>query len=286
MDGEGTLLCFSGGLSSRAMLWAALEPLRSAPQRLNTNTYTVLYVDEGRYARGEIEAFLQSFGVDFVVRNLLEGAPDENASDRSADLRWHAKTRMFFQVAQELGCAKIYTAENSTKTAIRIIEFTAKGRGYSLPFDVKRNDSNSQTLHISLVRPLAEHTVKEVAFFCRFNGLLDRETGLHLKKHSFSVPNASIAAVTEHFIMGLERDYSSTVSTVSKTANKFTTPIIKATLELGSVGGPRCRICDCLIPAGIAEWFLGTTVLDLESNKSCTLERHPEDLCYACCMLV
>jgi cytoplasmic tRNA 2-thiolation protein 2 len=277
MEGEQTLLCFSGALSSRALLWAALEPSRSSPQRLNTNTYTLLYLDEGKYERQEIEAFLQANNVKFIIKQITHISSD--TSDTTLDLAWHAKTKIFFETAKELGCSKIYTGENSTKTAIRIIEYTAKGRGYSLPYDVRRNDAYRETLGICLVRPLAELTLKEVAFFCRFNGLLDQAIALHPKHHSFSLGSASIASATEHFIMGLERDYSSTVSTVAKTASKFTTGITQKR------EGKRCRICDCLVPEGIAEWFLGTTVLDLNSNATARQQRHASDLCYACCML-
>lgn len=269
---EKILLCFSGGLSSRALVHVAAEPFRTDPDRLGLHEYTVLYLNEGHYNENEIQTYLSSYPFPFIIQQISAEEKERldqcNPTQRE-DYLAIIRRGMFVQTAKELGCSLIYTGDNSTRTAIKIIDFTGKGRGFTLPFEVGRDDLHlaDASLPTSIVRPLMEHTSKEVAFYCYHNRLLGTEPEeLNLlKTQTQTATKDSLQTITEHFIVALERDYSSTVSTVSKTATKFTTSIttLSESLQL-----PRCVYCAMPIPEGIDEWYKGTTIFNpLTTNE-------------------
>lgn len=293
---ERILLCFSGGLSSRALLHVAAEPFRSDPNRLGLHEYFVLHLDDGLYGREEIQRYLSNYPFPFDIQHIPAEEWQKinsctNATQRE-DYLAVAKRRAFVQAAKAHDCRLIYTADNSTRTAIKIIDLTSKGRGFSLPFEVGRDELHSSDSFspVSIVRPLMEHTSKEVAFYCFHNQILgfagEKELNL-LERSPQKHTKNSLQTITEHFIVALERDYSSTVSTVSKTACKFTTPIacLEQSLQL-----PRCTYCDMPVPEGIDEWYDGTTISHtapssqkFQSESFAHLLVHPiQPCCYPC----
>ena len=255
--------------------------------------YVVLYIDDGMHPVEEVRNFISSYPIPFIIRTIynepIEISFDNNPTfqaeqnldcsnltellrnscnldaTQKEDLIWIIKNKIFFQVAKQSSCTKIYTAENATRTAIKIIELTSKGRGYSLPFEIGRNDLHSLDAQhpVSLIRPLIEHSAKEVAYYCYLNGLLSVPAFI---RYPFAMNRKqSLRSVTENFIVSLEKDYSSTVSTVSKTASKFTTSItnLSESLQL-----PCCRCCGMPVPEGIDEWYKGTTILNASQFKN------------------
>ena len=105
--------------------------------------------------------------------------------------------------------------------------------------------------HITIVRPLRDIGIKESAFWAWWSGLrvpgrdrypssvspapsADSSNGVaFVGKQSLKL--SSIGSLTRDFIMGLEKDYPSTVSTIARTIAKVTTK------EKGMEGG--CVVC-------------------------------------------
>ncbi|KAI8146241.1 hypothetical protein BJV82DRAFT_510110 [Fennellomyces sp. T-0311] len=151
------------------------------------------------------------------LRKLFSGITKNTAKE---DLYWHIKVAMLVTLAQKEGCSYIFMADSSTRQAIKMIAMTSKGRGYSIPFDIGvENDACFPDL--AILRPMKDMLSKEIGLYNRFMGFeqyvippTDFNTGKPAK--------TSIERLTEEFITTLDRDFPSTVSTISRTASKLT----------------------------------------------------------------
>ncbi|RKP37480.1 hypothetical protein BJ085DRAFT_29496 [Dimargaris cristalligena] len=167
-----------------------------------------------------------------------------------ADLR----TSLLLQRARQHGCELVFLGDTCTRLAIRVIALTSRGRGYSLPVEL---GDGSQWF-------------KEVVTPPSFT------TGLPVK--------ASIDRLTEDFIVGLDRDFPSTTSAVTRTAAKLTP---RDGLDLRK----QCLLCLMPVETDIPQWKSDITVrtnTDSQSTKDAQGPSSPSTLnltshlCYAC----
>ncbi|KAF7728476.1 Cytoplasmic tRNA 2-thiolation protein 2 [Apophysomyces ossiformis] len=172
------------------------------------------------------------------------------------DLYWHIKMAMLVSVARRESCTYIYLADSATRQAIKMISMTAKGRGYSTPMDVGVAN-NTCFKDIVIIRPMKDMLSKEIGLynrFCQLDQYVIAPTDWTTKMQAKS----SIDRLTE----GLERDFPSTVSTISRTASKLTAPNDMDVTK-------KCAICLMPRQSGIIEWRKRITVTDVgESSDS------------------
>ncbi|KAI9286277.1 hypothetical protein BC943DRAFT_276584, partial [Umbelopsis sp. AD052] len=150
------------------------------------------------------------------------------------DIYWHLKMNMLYRRAQKEKCDFIFLGESSTRQAIKMISMTSKGRGYSAALDVG-SDNTITYQNMTIIRPMKDMLAKEIAVYNRnhnIDGFVIPTTNWSTKATSKS----SIERLTEEFITGLDRDFPSTVSTVSRTASKLT---VSNDLDVGN----KCAIC-------------------------------------------
>lgn len=312
---ENILVEFDASPASKALLWACLQLCKNEPQRKTNNCYVAVYVEnpnrpskQQAEITGFVVRYLQAVGVSFVVvkaedfgaemHEYLHARPKTLSQDARVDAFAHLKRRKLFEVAKTMQCVKIYLAQTSSDIAIKTIELTAKGRGFMLPFDVggpfsqnsaghfePMNDSQSS---IVAIRPLMTHSTKEVVLLCHFKGLLSDETSLVddsiLRDTNPNQQFTSIFEKTKAFIIGLERDFPSTVSTVAKTAAKITTGVLDDGCNTSI-----CQLCTMPFPSGADEWFSNTTIEALPSanqnNSSEVISKFNPNFCYGCNLL-
>ncbi|KAI7868785.1 hypothetical protein BDF14DRAFT_1790886 [Spinellus fusiger] len=181
-----------------------------------------------------------------------------NKNTAKGDLHWHMKMAMLVFIARREGCSYIFMGDSSTRQAIKMIAMTSKGRGYSVPMDVSVENTTSFE-DIVIIRPMKDMLAKEIGFYSHFCGLdayaiapVHWETGLPAK--------TSIDKLTEEFITTLDRDFPSTVSTISRTASKLTPP---KNVDLNR----RCAMCLMPYQAGISAWRQGITVSEVEGQN-------------------
>ncbi|KAI7857441.1 hypothetical protein BDC45DRAFT_544229 [Circinella umbellata] len=166
------------------------------------------------------------------LRELFNGINKNTAKE---DLYWHIKMTMLVTLAKKEGCSYIFMGDTATRQAIKMISMTGKGRGYSIPFDIGvENDTTFPGL--TILRPMKDMLSKEIGLYNRFKDLeeyvippTDFNTGKPAK--------SSIERLTEEFITTLDRDFPSTVSTISRTASKLT-PLNDVDLS------KKCAICN------------------------------------------
>ena len=116
--------------------------------------------------------------------------------------------------ARKQGCNVILLGDNSTKLAIKVISDTAKGRGVSMASMV----SLEQPGEIVVVKPLRDTLADEIAIFNQYKNL---ESYPHPNVTTGQSSSSSIERLTANFIMNVQKDFPSTVSTISRTAFKI-----------------------------------------------------------------
>jgi len=185
----------------------------------------------------------------------------DNISKNSAkeDIYWHLKMNMLYRRAQMEKCDFIFLGESSTRQAIKMIAMTSKGRGYSAALDV--GTENAITYKgLAVVRPMKDMLAKEIAVYNR-NHNIDKFVIPTTNWSTKTAAKSSIERLTEEFIAGLDRDFPSTVSTVSRTASKLT---VSKDLDVTN----KCAICLMPIQRDITGWRDRITVMTLDSERA------------------
>ncbi|XP_046539739.1 cytoplasmic tRNA 2-thiolation protein 2 isoform X6 [Equus quagga] len=126
------------------------------------------------------------------------------------------RTHLILHVARTHGYSKVMTGDSCTRLAIKLMTSLALGRGAFLAWDTGFSDERHGD--VVVVRPMREHTLKEVAFY----------------NHLFAVPSvftpaldtkapekASIHRLMEAFMLRLQDQFPSTVSTVYRQCHGF-----------------------------------------------------------------
>ncbi|XP_052022779.1 cytoplasmic tRNA 2-thiolation protein 2 isoform X48 [Apodemus sylvaticus] len=119
------------------------------------------------------------------------------------------RTHLTVHVARTHGYCKVMTGESCTRLAIKLMTNLALGRGAFLAWDTGFSDERHGD--VVLVRPMRDHTLKEVAFYNHLFGVPSVFTPAIDTK---APEKASIHRLMEAFILRLQTQFPSTVSTV------------------------------------------------------------------------
>ncbi|CAG8470792.1 4106_t:CDS:10 [Ambispora leptoticha] len=109
-----------------------------------------------------------------------------------------------------------------------------------------------QMAHVIILRPMKDMLSKEIGIYNRFTGLVD-DIVVTPTLTSMMPAKSSIEKLTEDFIVGLEKDYPSTVSTIARTGAKLK-PSNLINLEWS------CAVCMMPYKEGIKNWQSRITV--------------------------
>ncbi|XP_021486852.1 cytoplasmic tRNA 2-thiolation protein 2 isoform X1 [Meriones unguiculatus] len=156
------------------------------------------------------------------------------------------RTHLIVHVARTHGYCKVMTGESCTRLAIKLMTNLALGRGAFLAWDTGFSDERHGD--VVLVRPMRDHTLKEVAFYNHLFGVPSVFTPAIDTK---APEKASIHRLMEAFILRLQTLFPSTVSTVYRTSEK----LVKAPREgcATSPSSPNCLLCMCALDIDTAD---------------------------------
>ncbi|KAI8344227.1 hypothetical protein BC941DRAFT_342409 [Chlamydoabsidia padenii] len=143
-----------------------------------------------------------------------------NKNTAKEDLYWNIKFAMLLTIARREGCDYLFMADSSTRQAIKMISKISNGRGYSIPMDVGL-EVDTCFKDLVILRPMKDMLAKEMGMYNRLHGI-DHDVTAPVNWGTGMPPKSSIERLTEDFIVGLDRDFPSTVSTISRTASKLT----------------------------------------------------------------
>ncbi|XP_039082806.1 cytoplasmic tRNA 2-thiolation protein 2 isoform X2 [Hyaena hyaena] len=147
------------------------------------------------------------------------------------------RTHLILHVARTHGYSKVMTGDSCTRLAIKLMTSLALGRGAFLAWDTGFSDERHGD--VVVVRPMRDHTLKEVAFYNRLFAVPSVFTPAIDTK---APEKASIHRLMESFLLRLQAQFPSTVSTVYRTSEK----LVKAPRD-GCAAGPRCLLCLCTL---------------------------------------
>lgn len=177
------------------------------------------------------------------------------------ELLWNLKMEMLVTIARREGCSYIFMGDSATRQAIKMISMTSKGRGYSVALDVSVDDQQSFS-DLCIMRPMKDMLSKEIGFYNFFTHI-DKLVVSPFNFSTMMPGKNSIDRLTEEFIISIEREFSSTVSTICRTIMKLNpTPNIEKS--------SRCSMCLAPFEADIQEWRKHITVADVKNKETTT----------------
>ncbi|KLO17147.1 hypothetical protein SCHPADRAFT_919621 [Schizopora paradoxa] len=186
--------------------------------------------------------------------------------------------------ARFLRCSQVILGTSLTSLSINLISSIAQGGGFNVPeesyeeWTASSVDFSAQPTTIRVIRPLRDIGMKECSAWAWWRNLLI------IGKEKLPInERQSIGGLTEEFIIGLEKDYPSTVSAIARTCAKVN-PKDEAT--------SRCAVCQRPHPSGALDWKARISIRSLSGDESSSVtdsNTHGDrasglapDLCYAC----
>ncbi|KAF9003984.1 hypothetical protein BDQ17DRAFT_1279401 [Cyathus striatus] len=151
---------------------------------------------------------------------------------------------LLLHTASAQQCSHLLLGTSLTTLSIALISGIAQGGGFSVREEaqeewMRESEGEKGQMSVRVVRPLREVGIKECMIWAWWNGLkvVGRERYLGGRQ--------GIGALTRDFIMGLERDYPSTVSTIARTCAK---------LAPKEDSERRCILCERPAQPGVQAW--------------------------------
>ncbi|KAJ1818694.1 Cytoplasmic tRNA 2-thiolation protein 2, partial [Coemansia sp. RSA 2598] len=221
--------------------------------------------------------------VDSFKARFVQLACDNKAEQRSPRERLHRlfdslgsatnreslldaiKAFLLARLARASGCSVLLMGDSATRIASKIVSLTSRGRGFSLPLEVASECAWPQD-GLTVVRPMRDFVAKEIAFLNRWAGF----ASVVVPTFTTGAPaHASIDRLTEAFVVGLDRDFVSTVPTVCRTVQKLE-PRAEA------LAASPCLVCGMPVDPGSQAWRSRLTVSDAPSPSGAS-EPRPAD---------
>jgi cytoplasmic tRNA 2-thiolation protein 2 len=236
--GEKVLIAVSGGASSTAMLHLIRAGLSPTARRKLQLKPLLVFIDETSAGDTEdvqtIKRILKSMELQCRFASLEDLFRNKTSREASPvdqlrtlfsslatltakeDILQSLRSHLLATIARQLECTKVMVGDNSTRLAVRLFSNVAQGRGGVVPLNTGMCDTRYGD--VTFIRPMREFSAKEIAYYNYCNDIIT----VSLPSLSFGSPlNGSIDRLTEQFVVGLQSDFPSTVSTIFRTGNKL-----------------------------------------------------------------
>jgi cytoplasmic tRNA 2-thiolation protein 2 len=227
---------------------------------------------------------------DASIRNLVpqtelkgDSSPQEQftllinsltSATARADVLSTLRTRLIVEHAKLTGCESILWGESTTRLAQRTLAETAKGRGFSLPWQVSDGES---PFGMNFHYPLRDVLKKELVSYMNMaeSGLagLVHETSSGVTMASMSSKKTTIDDLMKQYFESVEENFPSIVANVVRTTSKLE-------VRPSATSDPRCSLCSMPVPGGqfgIHGW--GGDQQDGDDFASTDIKRN---ICYGC----
>jgi cytoplasmic tRNA 2-thiolation protein 2 len=162
-----------------------------------------------------------------------------------ADVLSTLRTRLIVEYAKQTNCESILWGDSTTRLAEKTLAETAKGRGYSLPWQVSDGMS---PLGVQFHYPLRDVLKKELVSYVDLAkpelSSLVYEPSLGATQASMSSKNTTIDDLMKQYFESVEENFPSIVSNVVRTTGKLESPPADVTSDA------RCSLCGMPVPDG------------------------------------
>ncbi|KAG2470089.1 CTU2 protein, partial [Polypterus senegalus] len=150
------------------------------------------------------------------------------------------RKHLILHTARIKGYSKVMMGDSCTRLAVKLLANICLGRGAFLAMDTGFSDPRHGD--ITIIRPMREYSSKEIAFYNKLFGVPSVFTaGLNTK----APEKASIQHLTESFIVKLQADFPSTVSTIYRTSEKLNPRYSQTPAD--DKGTETCLLCSCAL---------------------------------------
>ncbi|KAF2260337.1 hypothetical protein CC78DRAFT_473114 [Lojkania enalia] len=190
-----------------------------------------------------------------------------------ADVISMLKTRLIVQQAQFLGCEGILWGDSTTRLAEKSLTETAKGRGFSLPWQIADGES---PYGITFNYPMKDVLKKELVSYVELvqpplTSLVHREpTNTQISTGS---KNTTIDDLMKHYFESVEANFPSIVSNVVRTIGKLEAPY-------SSSSDSHCKLCKMPVVGG--QFGIHGWGGDQEDGLAAPVGNVGQGLCYGC----
>ncbi|KAG2131364.1 hypothetical protein DEU56DRAFT_872198 [Suillus clintonianus] len=152
---------------------------------------------------------------------------------------------LILHTAHSRGSSHLLFGSSLTSFSISLLSSISQGGGYAIREELQEEwapaaaSGSKPSDVLRVIRPLRDVTAKECAVYAWWNNI----TIIGREKQRRAI--LGIAALTKNFVVGLEKDYPSTVSTIARTCEK---------LEPKDAPSGQCKLCKRPMQSGIQEW--------------------------------
>ena len=175
------------------------------------------------------------------LTHFIQGLPSATAR---ADVLAILRMRLIVEHAKLIGCESIVWGDSTTRLAEKTLAETAKGRGFSLPWQLT---DGASPLGINFHYPLRDLLKKELVSYIDLAepGLasLVRKPSSNATAASMSSKNTTIDQLMTQYFESVEQNFPSIVSNVVRTMDKLELPK-DTTLD------SQCSLCGIPVPGG------------------------------------
>ena len=209
------------------------------------------------------------------LASLISSLP--SATSRS-DVLAILKTRLVMAKAMELDCIGVLWGDSTTRLAEKTLAETAKGRGFSLPWQL----SDGSSPHgLNFHYPLRDLLKKELVTFSSLtippltSLILDSPAVMHV---SASGKNTTVDDLMTEYFESVEQNYPSIVANVVRTSGKLKAPRTDADDDT-------CSLCAMPLAhgsAGLHGWGGDQEALETGPSHLAGDDSGEGSLCYGC----
>ncbi len=193
-----------------------------------------------------------------------------------ADISSILLTRLLVDTAQRNACTSILFGDSTTRLAEKTLTETAKGRGFSLPWQVS---DGASPFGLNMYYPMRDLLKKEIMAYAKL--ITPPLTPLLTPEGPATIINTTSKGTTIEQLMtqyfeGVEKDYPSIVANVVRTGAKLETPKVEDGESCGLCGIPVAEGTD-----GIYGWGGDQTSVN-KAREHGLPARAQGTLCYGC----
>jgi cytoplasmic tRNA 2-thiolation protein 2 len=227
---------------------------------------------------------------DASIRNLVpqvEHKGDSSAQDQfthlinsltsataRADVLSTLRTRLIIEHAKLTGCESILWGDSTTRLAQRTLAETAKGRGFSLPWQVSDGESPfGMTFHYPLRDVLKKELVSYMTMAETDLAKLVHETPAGVTTASTSSKNTTIDDLMKQYFESVEENFPSIVANVVRTTSKLQ-------VRPGAASEPRCVLCS--MPVHDGRFGIHGWGGDQQDGADFESSDNGRNICYGC----
>ncbi|KAG1762725.1 hypothetical protein EDD22DRAFT_778047 [Suillus occidentalis] len=190
-----------------------------------------------------------------AMRSYLSSLPTQTAISSALQ---NLTRVLILHTAHSRCSSHLLFGSSLTSLSISLLSSISQGGGYAIREELQEEwapvaaSGPKPSNVLRVIRPLRDVTAKECAVYAWWNNI--SVIGRDKQRRAI----LGIAALTKNFVVGLEKDYPSTVSTIARTCEK---------LEPKDAPSGQCRLCKRPMQPAIQEWKGRISIRSYSDNK-------------------